>query len=351
MNKVKIISLGYANPDFCYTQEQVFHCLGYPQHFWRLFNPANCGVETRHFAVPLEKFRYFSFQEQQDEYRQLAPQLAKRAILNCLDGRDITQVKSLFTSSCTGYLLGPVMGHYLAREFNLKDIEITNISGQGCDGCLPGFRGAWHYTALTGDLALAVTTELCSLTYYPELNNKPDQTNKFELARGYSIFGDAAAAVLLGYDNNPCHPVVMASRTVLDTTYMSELGYTWQNGRPRLLLSPKVADIAPELAEWAVADLMTACSLHKDDVQHWVIHAAGLGILEDIKRRLGLRDEQVALSKQVLRKMGNCSSATIGIIGKSLMGQKNLAGNCLMVTIGPGMQSDCTWLKFGDEGD
>lgn len=345
MNKPKIISLGFAVPEKSYTQEEVFQALGYPHHFWKIFR--DNGVEKRHFCIPPERIKQLSFQEQQEEYKKHAIALSKQAILNCLDGRNISEVKSLSSSTCTGILPGPVLGHYLAEDFNLENIEITTVVGQGCDGCLPGFRGAWYFTQATGKLAIAVTVELCSLTYYPESTDKPDPENKYELARGYSIFADGAAAVLLGYDDNPRHPEVKDIHTVLDTRYLGDLGYTWRNGRLRLLLSPKVPKVAPTLAERAVKEMLAKHGLKVEDIRYWVVHAAGLSILDDIQKNLGLSPEQLALSRSVLRELGNVSSATVGIIGKYLMRGQNLNGNCLMVTIGPGMQADCTWLYFG----
>ena len=53
-----------------------------------------------------------------------------------------------------------------------------------------------------------------------------------------------------------------------------------------------------------------ANGLDTTDVDHWLLHPGGRGILEGAQRGLGLSDEQVAPSAAVLSEYGNVGTAS-----------------------------------------
>lgn len=341
----KIISIGYSVPENAYTQEEIFAELRYDRHFWPVFRDSS--IDKRHFWVPLPEIRSLSWQEQQDRYRLGAVQLSKEAILNCLDGRIPREIACLSFSSCTGFLPGPTAPHYLAHELQLKqDTYLLNIGSMGCEGGFPGLKRASDFSAVTGKTSMAVACELASCSYFPEPDGKPDPENNYELARSNSIFADAAAAVLVGFDHNPRHPEIIDTETYTDTKYLSSLGYTWRQGRLRVLLSRGIPRIAAALVKEAVDKILKRNRL--SNIEHWIVHAAGNQVLDKIRDALELPEEKLALSRKVLRTYGNCSSATIGIIGKTLMEDvETYTGEYgLVVSLGPGMTAGCTLLRW-----
>ena len=57
----------------------------------------------------------------------------------------------------------------------------------------------------------------------------------------------------------------------------------------------------------------------------------------------------MVISREVLRSFGNCSSATIGIVGKFLMGRDVKRGDWgLVVSLGAGLAAGATLLHWGD---
>lgn len=344
----KIISIDFAVPKYAYTQREIFDEFGYPKYFWSLFKSAE--IDKRHFSIPLEKIRKLSWQEQQEEYFKAALNLSKRAMLNCLDDRNPSDIAALVFSSCTGILPGPVMGHYLAREFKLaSNTHITNIAFQGCDGGFPGLRNAFDFTSVTGKNSIVIACELTSCAYFPEPEGKPDPENHYELARSYAIFADACLAILVGFDNEPRHPSIIDMETYLNTEYLNELGFIWRDGRLRVRLSRKVPDIATELSEIVVGRLLKRHNLKVSDIKYWIIHPGGSLILDKIRDRLNLPEEKLKYSREALRLYGNCSSSTVGIIGKLLMlHEKPQPGDYgAIISLGPGMTADMTLLRWG----
>jgi len=166
--------------------------------------------------------------------------------------------------------------------------------------------------------------------------------------RGNAIFSDGCSCALIGYDNDKRHPYILDFETYVDSQYLDDLGYIWREGRLRLRLSKRVPDIAPKIADVAVKNILKRNNLNVKDISHWVVHAAGLRVLDNIKEALGLSEKNLELSKETLRKYGNVSSATVGIIAKLMM-QKAIINSedyVIMVTIGPGMTGSAVLLKF-----
>lgn len=348
-NLPKVVSMGTAFPPNIYTQEEIFKVLGYPSAFRRLFSESQ--IDKRGFWVPLEKIKELNFQQQQEEYLRGSIQLSKEAILNCLDGRDPHEIGCLVFVSCTGFVPGPTVGHYLAKEIGLNvNIYITNINSMGCEGGFPGLRRAHDYSLASGKSSLVVACELSSCSYYPEVDGHPDPENHFELARANAIFADAASCCLVGYDMDWRHPKVVDMESYFNSDYINELGYTWRGGRLRVLLSKRVPDLAPEVVGKALDGILIRNGLNVDDISWWIIHAAGSKVLDNIRDVVGLPEECMRLSREVLRHHGNCSSATIGLIGKRLMEEDICPHDKMMVlSIGPGMVGGATLLTFGGE--
>lgn len=342
----KIVSIGYAVPRNSYTQKEIFEELRYPKHFWRIFRDS--GIDKRHFWVPLERLRKLSWQEQQEEYQRGATELSRQAISNCLDGRSPKDIGCVVFCSCTGFAPGPVIPHYLSKELGFKpQTYFRNLGSHGCEGGFPGLRTGMEFTIVSGKPSLVIACELSSLTYFPEADGKPDPENDFEVLRANSIFADAAMAALVGFDNDWRHPTIVDTEAYTDTNYLSDLGYTWREGRLRVLLSKRVPELAARVIKPAVEAVLQRQRLNVSDIAWWVIHAAGDSVLDNIRDGLGIAEDKVKLSRETLRLFGNTSSTSVGITGKRLMSQVG-SGYAAVLSIGPGMTGGCSLLRFGD---
>jgi alkylresorcinol/alkylpyrone synthase len=346
MSEPKIISLGVAAPVFRYTQDQIFEALEYPHAFGRMFREAQ--IQHRQFCVPVGTLMTLSFQQQQEIYQVEATKLARESILNALDGRPVVDIGALVFCSCTGFSPGPTIAHYLARDLKMRsDISLTNINAMGCEsGGYPGLKRAIDFAKANGQSAIVVSCELCSLTYYPE--EKIDAENDYELARANSLFGDYSSAAIVGFDANSNHPVVIDAESYTNTDYLEDLGYQWRNGRLRVRLSKRVPELATDVSTHAVRTVLARNGLSTSDITYWVIHAAGIKVLDMIAAELGLPEEKLKYSKRFLRTNGNCSSATVGGIAKMLIqSEKPSKGDYLaVVSVGPGMTGGCHLLRF-----
>ncbi len=198
---------------------------------------------------------------------------------------------------------------------------------------------AWNYLqAFPNRRVLAVSVELCSTTYY--LDDEADT------AVANAIFADGAAAVLLG--GLARGPEILGHRTLIRAEYLDRMGFTFPEGRYRVLLSPEVRRIAPAMMAELSEAILKDHGVSRDDVRFWVLHSAGRRVIENAKAALGLADRDVAFSREVLREYGNMSSATVLFVLDAVMRSgRPCAGDIgLMMALGPGFAAEGALLRF-----
>ncbi len=107
----------------------------------------------------------------------------------------------------------------------------------------------------------------------------------------------------------------------------------------RMNLSPLVSSVLGEHVEQVTTDLLDRHGLGVTDVDHWAIHPGGPRIISTVAERLGLREEDVAPSRRVLRDHGNCSSATVLIVLDQLVRDRrpSRGDHILTMAFGPGL--------------
>lgn len=344
MKQPQILSLGFAVPPQSYTQNEVFEALGYPRQFRSIF--LNAGVSKRHFWIPLNPD--ISWQQQCEEYVRGESEMVRQVLRACLDGRDVSDIGCVVSAGCCGYAC-PGITHRIAKDMNFSPgVFYTNIWGHGCEGGAPALRRAYDFTKATGKMSIAVSCELCSCAYFPEPPGKPDPTNDFENLRANAIFGDGASAALIGYDNDPRHPYLIDFESYFDPQYIDLLGFIWQDGRLKCRLSRAIPKIAPIVAGPPIKAILERNNLTLKDITWWVIHPGGSKVLDNIRDALGLPEAKIALSREALYLYGNCSSSSLGIVGKILMGHEVTPGDWgLVVSLGAGLAAGATLIKFG----
>ena len=344
----KIISIGFAVPPKSYTQREVFQTLGYPKQYSPIFTQN--GIDKRHFWVPLGSS--FSWQRMCEEYKTGALQLSLEAVLSCLDHRNQYDIGCIIYTSCTGFAC-PSMDYLIAKELDLsRDVEHIPIVGDGgCAGAAPVIRYAAKFTKLTGKMALAISTELSSVCYFPE-NPSPDPRGKFQLLRSNAIFGDGSSAILTGYDDNPLHPFIVDDETYTDYEHQDALGLEWRDGRLSCVLSAEVPDLAPKALRMCVNPLMKRQHLSVKDIRWLICHPGGKKVLDNVRDEFGFSEGMMSLSREALRNFGNCSSTSVGLLSKLFIQNRSSEiqrGDWgLILTVGSGMNANAILLRWPD---
>lgn len=335
MSNPKLLSLGFAVPPRAYTQDEICDLLGYKSKKTRsIFH--NAQIDRRHlWTIPVGK----SWNELLQEYKEGAQWLSLKAIEQCLHGSD--DIGLIVFASTTGFQC-PAMSYRIAAALHLPpEVEHFDLVGAGCQSSAPALRRAWDFTKLTGESSLVVSTEVCSVTYYPA--SEDDLENTVACA----IFGDGAGACLVGYDEVWWHPEIVDFESQFDPRYVDMLGYEWVEGRLKVVLSREVPRVAPLVLGPLLDRLLSRNCLTLEQIEHLVIHPGGAAVLNSIKDAFSIPEKKLEPSRRILREFGNVSSATIAGVGSVVRNQAKPGEYILVLTMGAGFGATGILLRFG----
>jgi predicted naringenin-chalcone synthase len=339
----RIVAIGTAVPARRFTQEQLADLFGYRDGLRRSFF-FNSGIDGRHLHVTRPHPEAETLDEMSARFAEGSVRLGVEAVEACLGqtGLGPADVDFLVTTTCTGRLVPSLDAHLIGALGLRSDVQRVHVGDTGCASAMVVLQQASNYLrAFPERRVLAVSVELCSTTYYLD--------EEAETAVANAIFADGAAAVLLttGPGVGP-GPEILGHRTLIRPEYLDRMGFTFPEGRYRIRLAPEVRRIAPAMMEELAGSLLKDFELTQDDVRFWVLHSAGRRVIENAQALLGLSDADVAYSRDVLRRYGNLSSATVLFVLDTVLrsGRPRPGDIGLMMALGPGFAAEGAILRF-----
>lgn len=265
------------------------------------------GVGFRHMAVNDTFYTQpRTTQERNDLYMPVAMALGEDTIRRGLESANVRpdEIDDFLVVSCTGYSV-PGLDLQLAARLGMRpNVQRANILGMGCYGAFPGLLRAWQAAAF-GRRALMLSVELCSLHLQFD--------DSAENVVASALFSDGAGMALIGVDDGRGQhvPRLLQSATFSDYQTLDHMSFTLTDHGFRMYLSSYVPDLLAANIERFISGLLAREGLTCRDVQHWGVHPGSAKIVDYVRDRLGLTDDQVASSHQILYDYGNMSSATI----------------------------------------
>ncbi|HEX9412708.1 MAG TPA: type III polyketide synthase [Ktedonobacterales bacterium] len=303
-------------------------------------------VQRRQSVVDLRAFyaRPRSTGERMAAYQPAAYQLSRAAMEQCLahsDRRGAGDITDFLSVSCTGYG-APGLDIELARDLGLpRQVRRVAIGHMGCFGALVGLRQALAIVqAQPTATAALLSVELPSLHFAASLDA--------EILTSFALFGDAAAALLVGMEDAGAGPEIVTSYCAADFESANQMSWTIGDQGFVMGLSPRVPVTLRRNIVGVIAQLLAPLGLSSHEITHWIIHPGGPSILDAIQGKLELTDDQMRHSWQVLREHGNCSSATVLLILDRLLrsGQTRAGEWGVMMAFGPGLTLETCLLRF-----
>ena len=340
MNAASIVGRGWATPSPMPQQElwDGFFAEHYDHHRLakRIWDRA--GVRTRHGVADPRTDDVSSWGTEQRMRRFVTEGLAlgKEAVADGLADAGISpdRVGQFTVASCTGYAT-PGLDILLARDLGMPvSTQRLHVGHMGCYAAIPGLAAVAASTLMRDEVSVLLCVELTSLHVQPR--DTSGGRLDVEQVVAHALFSDAAAAVVVAPDAPGLEFVDVVARTdvarsALMTWDVTDLGF-------RMGLSPEVPAVLAEHVEDAVTELLAPQGLKRTDVARWAIHPGGPRIVEVVADRLGLDDEAVASSRQVLADHGNCSSATVLLILDRILDEGLEPGDPVVVmAFGPGL--------------
>lgn len=317
---MQIASVGTAFPPHKYTQAQIAETLvarwgaklPEPRLLTRLH--ANCGVDTRYFVLPIERYpELVGFKQTNDEWITAAVALGEEAIHKALTPLGLTaaDVSAIFFASVTG-IASPTIDARLINKMPFPThVKRTPIFGLGCVAGAAGIARASDYIrAFPKQIALLLSVELCSLTWQDD-----DQSVANLISTG--LFGDGCAAVVLvGSEavlpTPPANvPKILATRSTFYRHTEHIMGWDIRDTGFRIVLSPDVPKVVLENLRGDVDSFLQEQNLTLADIKSWIFHSGGPKVLEATEKALDLPAEALALSWKSLAAVGNLSAASV----------------------------------------
>ncbi len=352
----RIISIGTAVPDYSSSQETI---LSFMQEAYQdvvasrklkvLFHQS--GISKRHSAIPDfsesdERTLFPANHElpdvakRMDVFKQNALPLAVKAVEKAFTNiqaqvRDFG-ITHLITVTCTG-MYAPGIDAELMHELDLlPDTFHTSLNFLGCNAAFPALKMADSFVKSHSDArVLVVCVELCTLHFQPKSNSDNLLSN--------TIFGDGAAAVILvsdemataanlkGFSLTGFCPLLLKRGKNLMGWNITPLNF-------EMILNAGVPDFLGEEIDELMELVSAKLNVTQPAIHHWAVHPGGKKILDTIKRKLQMTDNELSCSYDILRNYGNMSSPTILFVLNEILNKKIMNGQkILAIGFGPGI--------------
>jgi len=355
---MRISSVGTALPPHRYPQAKIAEVLRTrwegklpePRLLTRLH--ANCGVDFRHFVLPIEAYPALAgFSATNNAWIAAAVELGQTSIERALAPLGLTaaDVSAIFFASVTGIASPTIDARLINRMPFPTSVKRTPIFGLGCVAGAAGIARASDYLlAFPDQVALLLSVELCSLTWQDN-----DQSTANLISCG--LFGDGAAAVVLTgsevalpASTLPAGPRILATRSTFyrDTEYV--MGWSIGDTGFTIVLSPDVPKVVLENLRGDVDSFLAGNSLTLRDISSWIFHSGGPKVLEAVETSLELPKDALAGSWKSLREVGNLSAASVlMVLADALAEHRGAPGSySILAAMGPGFCLELVLLQW-----
>lgn len=225
--------------------------------------------------------------------------------------------------TCTGYLAPSSPQIYFSDKLNAP--EVTHAYHMGCYASLPAVRMADAFAQTRKQKVDIVHTEMCSLHLDPA-RHSPEQMVV------QSLFADGHMKYTADTSFSGRRMEVQTVKEKIIPDSANDMTWVPSATSMQMTLSKDVPD---KIRGHLPAFLKEMTS---DPFQNvlFAIHPGGPKIIDSIQAYLELSDEQVALSRKVLKERGNMSSATLPHVWKEIL-DSDYSGKVISLAFGPGL--------------
>lgn len=324
-------------------------------------------IRKRHFAVNEETLKEnpslicygaSSLNARQDMLIKEVPKLGAEAATKAIKewGRPISEITHVIFYTTSGLDM-PGADFQLCKLLGLNSVNRLMMYNLGCYAGGTVLRVAKDIAENNaGARILAVCSENLGISFHAPC------TTRMDLLVGHALFGDGAAALIIGSDpdletESSLFQIVHASQKTIPDTEDAIQGHLREMGLD-YYLSPNIPMLISNHVEKCLIEVMSSSGIgnHIKDFNSlfYAIHAGGPAILDKIEDKLGLENEKLKASRHILSEYGNVLSVSLlqilDEIKKTLQQrQSNPTGQLLdwgvAMGIGPGLSVEVVILR------
>lgn len=270
-----------------------------------------------------------------DLYMAAARPLAAAVISQALDQTRLTpgDIDHFIIISCTGFD-NPGLDVSLAGDLGMRPtLRRSALIGMGCHAGLTGLdRAMLELAARPQSHALVLAIEFGTLHF--------QHGASLENMVAGALFGDGLAAAVIGPASEASgQPRLLETMTYSDYSGQDLMGFHLSDKGYQIHLATRVPKVLRDLAPTLVSDFLQRAGLTQADIRFWGIHPGGAKILDYLGEALNLAPTDLDYSREVLRRYGNMSSATIFFVLDQISRQGHPQPNdhALLLSFGPGL--------------
>lgn len=343
-----IASVALASPPYTVDQKESEAFL--TEHYSDKLSPRNLAIMQKMFAHPSVLRRHLALESLESlvsegpdgriaRFTHWAVELSSQAIIKALTqaGLTVDDVEGLVVNTCTGYIC-PGLSTYLIEKLGLsRRIQAYDLVGGGCGGAIPNLKIGEGILRGGGEgVVLCVSVEICTATF--------QMGDDLSLIVSNVIFGDGAAAAVLWRKPRGLALVDSVSRYAPE--HRDAIRYVYKDGQLHNQLLSSLPRLASRTVAETVTDLLEPRGLGVGDIKHWALHPGGERVINALKREMGLSEEQIRVTREVLAEYGNMSSPTVWFALRKILDTGIAPGDwCIMVAFGAGLSAHAFLLK------
>jgi len=329
---VRVNDIAVANPADSYSQAEMLQLLGLAEDDFAQMIFDRCGVERRHFELTPEVLDK-TLQERTVHTEEQLLRMATEAVDGL--GLDPDEIGTVVTA--TYYSLGgPTLAHKLIEHYDMnRATDKYHVVGVGCASAVPLFKlASQSMRDHPGKHALVVAAE--SITGFLTAVDEDDEQVK---TIGSSLFGDGCAAAVLTNGTSTAGPAIVAARQHQIENTLGTVHFRLDAGDSFMQIGRELPKLARRKLLDLVRDFLSESGTELDEIDHWIVHPGGRGIIDGVQRGLGLTDEDVAISRDVLARFGNMGTpSSFYVLRETIARRAPQPGERgMVVTIGPGV--------------
>jgi alpha-pyrone synthase len=271
-----------------------------------------------------------STQERMKLFEKHAPDLAAHAVRKLkLDAEALKRITHVIVTTCTGMYAPGVDFDIVTRCGLSPSVERTMIGFMGCYAAVNGLKLARHIVrSAQGAHVLLVNVELCTLHL--------QESHEVEPLLSFLIFGDGCAASIVsseavGFELGEFYAAEVPNTRDLITWHVGNTGFD-------MFLSGKVPAAIAQGLEGSHAAILGGARVADFDL--WAVHPGGRSILDAVAKGFSLKPDALDMSRDILRRFGNMSSATIMFVLEAMLAIAKPGDRGCGMSFGPGLVAE-----------
>ena len=258
-----------------------------------------------------------------------APELAAKTVEKLGLGPNRNRISHLLITCCTGFS-APGLDIEVIERCNLPvSVERTIVGFMGCYAAINALKLARHIVRSEPDArVLILNLELCTLHF--------QETTDLAQLLCFLLFSDGCAASLVTSQSQGIALDSFKAMLLPDTRQL--MSWNIRNCGFDMVLSGKVPTAIHDALRAKSNEILASGPSHSSGL--WAVHAGGRTILDAVERALNLDPAALSTSRDVLRRYGNMSSATVMfVLDKLMRSAANGTSGCAM-SFGPGLTAE-----------